>query len=164
MRIAPNLRKYPNHGAPAVPLLRPIPGYLLTIILAISAWSCSGQESDTRTEPATMEGRVALLLDQNEFEDALELLAEAGTQKEVDVTDDETGLDELRVRVHLAYANYLTHEADHLAMGARMGDALRHFRRVLELDPGNTQAQSHIELIEGIYEQMGRDIPQGVAE
>ena len=58
----------------------------------------------------------------------------------------------------------LTHEADHLDMSNRMSDALRHYRRVLELDEHNRQAQAHIETIEGIYRQMGRDIPQGIAE
>ncbi len=137
-----------------------IPAALLLMIAA----ACSGTENEMRTEPATLEGRVALLLEQNEFEDALQLLSEADAHQGSEDAGDARGIDELLVEVHLAYANYLTHEADHLAMGMRMGDALRHYRRVLQLDPGNTQALTHIELIEGIYVQMGREIPEGVAE
>jgi hypothetical protein len=45
-----------------------------------------------------------------------------------------------------------------------MGGALRHFRKVLQLDPGNSRAQAEIDQIEGIYTQMGRPIPEGVAD
>lgn len=38
--------------------------------------------------------------------------------------------------------------------------ALRQFRQVLELDKNNKKAQSNIALIEGIYKQMGRPVPQ----
>ncbi len=127
-----------------------IPAYVMVFVVPLLIVSCSDPE------PQTLEARVASLLEQNEHEPALELLADAD--------DDHPGVEELRVQVHLAYANYLTHEADHLAMGARMATALRHYRRVAELDPGNSQALTHIELIEGIYDQMGRDIPEGVAE
>ncbi len=127
-----------------------IPATAMVFVLPLLLASCSGPE------PQTLEAQVAGLLEQNEHEQALELLGDAG--------EDHPGAEELRVQVHLAYANYLTHEADHLAMGARMATALRHYRRVAELDPGNSRALTHIELIEGIYEQMGRNIPEGVAE
>jgi tetratricopeptide (TPR) repeat protein len=125
-----------------------IPFMLLT--LPLLAVSCSDPE------PQTLEARVANLMEQNEYEAALELLADAD--------GDPVRIEAFRIQVHLAYANYLTHEADHLAMGARMATALRHYRRVAALDPDNSQAQTHIELIEGIYEQMGREIPEGIAE
>jgi hypothetical protein len=38
--------------------------------------------------------------------------------------------------------------------------ALKEFRRVLELDPNHKQAASEKEMIESIYRQMGRPIPQ----
>jgi len=137
-----------------------IPSFLTAFVFLFLIASCSEQDSQTHkaqtAEPQTLEAQVAALLQQNEHESALELLADAG--------EDHPGIVELRVQAHLAYANYLTHEADHLAMGARMATALRHYRRVAELEPGNSQALTHIELIEGIYEQMGRDIPEGVAE
>jgi len=127
-----------------------IPSFVMVLVFPVLLASCSDPE------PQTLETQVAGLLEQNEHEQALELLGDAD--------DDHPGIEGLRVQVHLAYANYLTHEADHLAMGARMATALRHYRRVAELDPGNSQALTHIELIESIYEQMGRDIPEGIAE
>jgi tetratricopeptide (TPR) repeat protein len=38
--------------------------------------------------------------------------------------------------------------------------ALRAFRKVLEFDKGNKKATDNIAMIEGIYKQMGRPIPQ----
>jgi DNA-directed RNA polymerase subunit F len=45
-----------------------------------------------------------------------------------------------------------------------MPEALRHYRKVVELDPENAQAKAEIEQIEGIYRSLDREIPQGVAE
>lgn len=134
---------------------------LLLLVLSVTAWACSGTEETNPAKPVTPQERINMMLEKNDYRSALALLSTAREERE---DGDEPDLHELSVQVHLAYANYLTHEADHLAMGARMGNALRHYRRVLALDPGNTLAQTHIELIEGIYEQMGREIPQGIAE
>lgn len=38
--------------------------------------------------------------------------------------------------------------------------ALRHYREVVKLDPKNKRAMDNIALIEGIYKQMGRPVPQ----
>lgn len=122
--------------------------HLIIIAMVSLAVGCSA-------ETETKEQTVNRMLEEGNYEEALEV---ARAQA------DETGEDALLIDAHLAYANYLTHEADHLAMGERMADALAHFRRVLKLDDTNTQAQSHIELIEGIYGQLGREVPQGVAE
>ncbi len=122
----------------------------LLFILSFAMYACS------EPGPENLEGNVQQLVQQNEYEEALDLLSEAD--------GDSTVISQLKINTHLAYANYLTHEADHLAMGDRMADALRHFRRVLELDETNSRAENHIELIEGIYRQMGRDIPEGVAD
>ena len=155
---------------------------LVLLLFPLALLSCS--------EPPTEESLEAAInhyLEQNEFEDAFALLDAADANSaganatdadaaNADVSDanaadaiSDSGADtgnvkQLRIRVHLAYANYLTHEADHLGMAARMSDALKHYRRVVQLDPDNSQALTHIELIEGIYEQMGRDIPEGIAE
>ncbi len=120
------------------------------ILIPLIHFSCS------EAEPESFKAGIIQLNEQNEYEEALAKLKKSDNNPEE--------VHRLKVRTHLAYASYLTHEADHLAMGERMSDALRHYRRVLELDENNTQAITHIELIEGIYDQMGRDIPQGVAE
>ncbi len=124
--------------------------YLTLFLLPVLLSACSERE------PQNLEGAVAQHLEANEYEEALDLLRNS----EVEDAD----IRELKIEAHLAYGYYLTHEADHLEMGDRMANALRHFRRVLELDAGNSQALTHVELIEGIYEQMGRDIPEGVAD
>lgn len=121
------------------------------LLLTTVIFACSEQE------PENFEAHIMQLTQNNEYSEALDLLREAEDR-------DPDKVHRLKVQTHLAYANYLTHEADHLAMGDRMSDALRHFRRVLELDENNSQARSHIDLIEGIYQQMGRDVPEGVAE
>ncbi|MEX0773384.1 MAG: hypothetical protein WEB89_10695 [Balneolales bacterium] len=91
---------------------------------------------------------------QNEFEEALDILADKDQDSDV--------VQQLLIATHMNYALYLTHESD-LGMKERMPSALRHFRRVLELDPGNTRARAESEQIESIYRSLGRDIPEGVA-
>ena len=71
---------------------------------------------------------------------------------------------QLLVDTHLNYAIFLEHRANHLGMKQRMPDALRHYRRVLELDPENDKAQAEIAQIEGIYKSLNRAVPEGVAE
>jgi tetratricopeptide (TPR) repeat protein len=134
-----------------------------TLIIASAAilvffTGCSGEAESTDPtyvpEGTTVE-QVQFLVDANRFEEALDILRDA--------TDDETTIVLLR-DTHLHYGNWLMYHADTIHMTDRMPKALRHFRRVLELDPGNRTARSNIEQIEGIYRQMGRDIPEGVAE
>lgn len=72
--------------------------------------------------------------------------------------------DSAKIAAHYNYGIYLEYYANSKEMRTRMTDALKHFRRVLEIDPDNAEAQAEIEQIEGIYRSMGRDIPQGVAK
>lgn len=116
-------------------------------------------ELPAETHSGNLEATIEQYLSEKRYEEALGILRES-----VGDPEESEALKSLTIRTHLAYASYLTHEADHLGMGERMADALRHFRRVVELDPDNSQAQTHIDLIEGIYEQMDRDIPEGTAE
>lgn len=163
---------------PEKPLL---PVFVLATLLLFTA--CSGEQSRT---PENLAAHIDELLAEKRFDEAFDLLHNASESpmtngaaydtdnaaSQADPQAESTGYGShaqeatvyaLLVNTHLAYASYLTHEADHLAMGQRMGDALRHFRRVVELDPENSIALTHVELIEGIYAQMGRDVPEGVA-
>jgi hypothetical protein len=63
------------------------------------------------------------------------------------------------IEKHLAAGNYLMFKAN-LHPKKKYGPALKHYRRVLELDPGNDEAKTNKEQIEMIYESMGRPIPQ----
>lgn len=157
---------------------------VLALVTLVLFTACSGEQAQSAEN---LTDRIDQLLTEKRFDEAFDLLDDAaeapmvnGAAYEADNTasatdaaqTESTGygshtqqatLHSLLINTHLAYASYLTHEADHLAMGQRMGDALRHFRRVVELDPENSIALTHVELIEGIYAQMGRDVPEGVA-
>jgi tetratricopeptide (TPR) repeat protein len=134
---------------------------VLSLIFIIAA--CSKQDAangpdtvapDLSGMPLTQQ--VVYLVELDEYEHALELLGNA------DQYDPQVM--QLKRDTHLLYGLWLTYSADSVQMSERMGGALRHFRRVLQLDPGNSRAQAEIEQIEGIYTQMGRPIPEGVAD
>ncbi len=59
----------------------------------------------------------------------------------------------------LAAANYLMFEAN-LPAREKYRPALKYYRKVLELDPGNAEAMKNKKQIEDIYEQMGMPVPQ----
>lgn len=58
----------------------------------------------------------------------------------------------------LAAANYLMFDAN-LSPKKKYRPALQRYRRVLELDPNNAEAQKNKKQIEEIYEQMGMPVP-----
>lgn len=60
---------------------------------------------------------------------------------------------------HMTAGNYLMFEAN-LSPKKKYKPALKHYRRVLELDPSNAEAQRNKSQIEEIYTSMGRPIPQ----
>jgi len=60
---------------------------------------------------------------------------------------------------HLAAGLYLMYEAK-LNPTEKYGPALKHFNKVLEADPNNQEAKQNKQMIEDIYNQMGRPIPQ----
>lgn len=58
----------------------------------------------------------------------------------------------------LAAANYLMFDAN-LSPKKKYRPALQRYRRVLELDPNNAEAQKNKKQIEEIYESMGMPVP-----
>ncbi|MCX6159670.1 MAG: lipoprotein [Ignavibacteriae bacterium] len=60
---------------------------------------------------------------------------------------------------HMAAGNYLMFEAN-LSPKKKYKPALKHYRRVLELDPSNAEAMRNKTQIEEIYTGMGREIPK----
>ncbi|MCI0448502.1 MAG: hypothetical protein L0Y79_01800 [Chlorobi bacterium] len=62
------------------------------------------------------------------------------------------------IQKQLTAANYLMFEAN-LSPKKKYRPALKRYRRVLELDPGNKEAMENKRQIEEIYEQMGMPIP-----
>jgi tetratricopeptide (TPR) repeat protein len=62
------------------------------------------------------------------------------------------------VDAHIQYGNYFMYEST-LPPKEKYPLALRQYRIVADIDPGNAEAKQNISLIEGIYNQMGRTIP-----
>ena len=62
------------------------------------------------------------------------------------------------IQKQLTAANYLMFEAN-LSPKKKYRTALKRYRRVLELDPGNQEAMENKKQIEDIYTQMGMPVP-----
>ena len=62
------------------------------------------------------------------------------------------------IKKQLTAANYLMFEAN-LSPKKKYKPALQRYRRVLELDPGNAEANENKKQIEDIYQSMGMPIP-----
>ncbi len=86
-------------------------------------------------------------------------------QKEADDADakyEKTKSDadkKIAIDKQLTAANYLMFEAN-LSPKKKYKPALKRYRRVLELDPGNKEAQENKQQIEDIYQSMGMPIPE----
>lgn len=103
----------------------------------------------------TLSGKVEYHIENNQYDEAFALVR-AADQANPEVL-------ELLLATHMTYALELTY-GSLTDQRTRMPEALRHYRRVLELDPGNQRAVAEIEQIESIYRSLNREIPQGVAE
>ncbi len=80
--------------------------------------------------------------------------ADAQYQKTKSASDKKTAIDK-----QMAAANYLMFEAN-LSPKKKYRPALKRYRRVLELDPNNKEAQENKQQIEDIYKSMGMEIPE----
>ncbi len=133
--------------------------FLMMMTTACSDAGSQNQSGDGELQavpdgPLTVQ--VQFLVDEDRYEEALtKLRKEDGSNPEIMVMLRDT---------HLHYGTWLMYHAEMIHMTERMPMALAHFRRVLELDPQNRQAQANIRQIEDIYQSMNREIPQGVAE
>ncbi|HTX19839.1 MAG TPA: hypothetical protein VMG34_14385 [Bacteroidota bacterium] len=64
-----------------------------------------------------------------------------------------------QISAHIQYANYFMYETS-LPPHEKYPSALKEYRFVAQIDPTNAEAKQNIDLIEGIYNQMGRPVPQ----
>jgi hypothetical protein len=129
---------------------------LILLIAACSSEPAVEPQAAVETAPATLRGVVELAIEQDRYDDALVALAAA------DSTAPER-LD-LLFATHLTYGRWIMNNQNTQQMGQTMPQALRHLRRAQQLFPGEPQSLELINLIEGIYTQMKRLIPEGVAE
>jgi hypothetical protein len=131
---------------------------LVLSVLVLMLVACGSNESaEYRLDLESMSdrARVEHHLQNDEYAQAFDFVR--------DRVSEEPLRTELLIATHMTYAWELTHGTVSDQRN-RMPAALRHLRRVLELDPGSTLAREQIDLIEGIYRGMNRDIPAGVAE
>lgn len=103
----------------------------------------------------TLSDRVQYHIEEKEFEEAFTMVKAADQSDPI--------VKQLLIATHMRYALELTY-GSLTDQRTRMPEALRHYRRVLELNPDNIQAQAEIDQIEGIYRSLNREIPEGVAE
>ncbi len=129
------------------------------ILLSFLFHSCGDEGTGENPEvdsDADLATQVEAHNQNDEFEEALQLL------RQEDEEDPE--VQQMLETVHMNYALYLTYEEGQENMRKNMPKALEHYRRVKELNPDHERAQEEIDQIEEIYQQLGRDIPEGVAE
>jgi tetratricopeptide (TPR) repeat protein len=115
--------------------------YLFALSLILI--SCGGDDAPQQNLDMSLEDRVNLMIEQNEYEAALELLSEK------DQTDPEIAL--LREKTHLNYGLHSMTTFDQTEMRTRMNNALSQFTEVLRINPDNTVAREQIQQILDIY-------------
>jgi len=133
---------------------RLIPTFFVLILLIASCSSEPATET-TAEAPADLRAVVELAIEQDRYEDALTALAAADSTAPERV--------DLLFAAHLTYGRWIMNNQNTQQMGQTMPQALRHLRRAQQLFPGEPQSLELINLIEGIYKQMNRPIPEGVA-
>ncbi len=126
----------------------------LFVVAALLVGACS-TTPETPAIPTGAADRVAYFIQQDLYDEALTAAAQADTT--------EAARAELLFAAHYTYGMYLMNP-EQGNMREVMPRALRHLRRALELNPNSAEAKANIELIEGIYTQMGREIPEGSAQ
>jgi len=114
------------------------------LFFAIFLQSCGGDDSQPAIdEDLTISEQIDLLIENNDYETALNIL------EEMDQTDPE--VQTLREKTHLNYGLHSMSTFDETEMRTRMNNALTQFTEVLRINPDNSVAREQIEQIMGIY-------------
>ncbi|MEX2457338.1 MAG: hypothetical protein WD381_08475 [Balneolaceae bacterium] len=114
---------------------------LLSFLFLLTA--CTNDETPELAEDASISEQVDLLIEQDEYESALNLL------EEEDQTDPEIG--RLLEKTHLNYGLNSMNTFDQSEMRSRMNNALVQFTEVLRINSENSVAREQIEQIMGVY-------------
>src|SRR5208283_620870 len=120
-----------------------------SILSLLFAAGCSEKKAD----PAKI-GEAAKFIANKDFEKGIALVDDLGKSSPSDELVKKAQID-----AHMKYANFLMYESL-LPPKEKYPSALRQYRLVATIDPGNAEAKENINLIESIYNQMGRSIPQ----
>lgn len=123
--------------------------YLFAICLALI--SC-GEETAEQNLDMPLEDRINLLIEQNEYDTALDVLSER------EITDPDIA--QLKEKVHLNYGLHSMNTFDQTEMRTRMNNALSQFTEVLKINPNNTVAREQIQQILDIYATIPNRSPE----
>ncbi len=111
--------------------------------------SCSTKNVDTAQLAKANE-----MVFKGEYEQGITLLDELAEK-----FPDDLAIKQSRIESHLKYATYFMYN-DSLPPRKKYPAALKHYRKVLSLDPNNAQAKQEADLIISIYKDMGKEVPQ----
>ena len=114
---------------------------LLFLLMLVSV-SC-GEGAAEQNLDMPLDDRIDLLIEQNEYEAALEVLSDR------DLSDPEIA--QLKEKVHLNYGLHSMNTFDQTEMRTRMNNALSQFTEVLRINPDNEAARQYIQQILDIY-------------
>jgi hypothetical protein len=119
---------------------------LLALALLLS--SCGGKNANVAKI-----GEANKSIAAGDFEKGIALLEVLGKEAPAD-----TAVIHARVEGYMKYATFLMYESP-LAPKQKYSTALKMYRSAVKLDPTNDVAKKNIAVIEGIYRQLGRPIP-----
>jgi len=114
----------------------------LLILITVGLFACSKSEPDSPPQPASLQEEIDLLIEQDEYEEALARLNQQEASEE---------LSKLKEKTHLNYGIHLIYQSVPENMRENANNALRQFIEVLEINPNNEKAVSEIDQIMGIY-------------
>ncbi|HTR82197.1 MAG TPA: hypothetical protein VMM58_11260 [Bacteroidota bacterium] len=127
--------------------------YRKFLILGVLSLLFVGGCGEKKADPAKLD-EVAKLIGAKNFDKGVPMIDEMAKESPSD-----PAVKKAQIDAHMQYANYFMYEST-LPPKEKYPSALRQYRLVASIDPTNTEAQQNINLIEGIYNQMGRPIPQ----
>ena len=131
----------------------------ILLLVSVLLWftACNSSENETIDPNLTLSEQVDLLIEQNRYTTALEILY-----------DEEIDDPEIRSLLEKTYLNYGLHSMntfDQTEMRTRMNNALAQFTEVLKLNPNNVVAREQIGQILTIYDTIpGREPEPEVLE
>lgn len=115
---------------------------MVLFLFSVLLMACGGESAEQDAD-MPLGDRVDQLIEQNEYEAALDLLSDK------DRTDPEVA--RLLEKAHLNYGLHSMNTFDSTEMRTRMNNALTQFTEVLRINPENSVAREQIQQIMDIY-------------